>query len=50
VAVVLATWLFERPGAEAPQRGPVTFVVVRTDDGYRIAHGHFANAPASTRP
>ena len=45
-ALVLARWLFERPGGQPPQRGPVTFAFVPTPGGYRIAHAHFANAPA----
>jgi len=46
-AVVLAQWLFSRPDAEGPpQKGPVSFVLVAGDDGYRILHAHFANAPA----
>jgi ketosteroid isomerase-like protein len=48
-AVVLAQWLFARPDAEGPpQKGPVTFVLVARDDGYRILHAHFANAPAGS--
>ena len=45
IAVVTGTWYFRR-GADATaelQRGPVTFVYVPTDDGYRIAHAHFAD-------
>ncbi len=46
-AVVLAQWLFARPDVEGPpQKGPVSFVLVAGDDGYRILHAHFANAPA----
>jgi SnoaL-like domain len=46
-AVVLATWLFARPEAEGPPAsGPVTFVFVPRDDGYRILHAQFANAVA----
>lgn len=44
-AAVMATWLFGQEGAESPpQKGPVTFVIVQRDDGYRILHAHFANA------
>jgi ketosteroid isomerase-like protein len=45
IAVVTATWYFRR-GADATaelQRGPVTFVYVPTENGYRIAHAHFAD-------
>jgi len=45
IAVVTGTWYFRR-GADATgelQRGPVTFVYVPSDDGYRIAHAHFAD-------
>jgi tetratricopeptide (TPR) repeat protein len=45
--LVTATWGFDRgQGPEAAQRGPVTFVIVRAADGFRIAHAHFANDPA----
>ncbi|MFO7692335.1 MAG: DUF4440 domain-containing protein [Vicinamibacterales bacterium] len=42
-----ATWLFDRDVAAGtpPQRGPVTFVLRRTADGWRIAHAHFATDP-----
>ena len=44
-AAVMATWLFARAGEDGPpQKGPVTFVVVPRDDGYRILHAHFGNA------
>lgn len=44
VAIVTGTWHFRRgPDATGElQRGPVTFVYVPTDNGYRIAHAHFA--------
>lgn len=45
IAVVTGTWYFRR-GTDTTaelQRGPVTFVYVPTDDGYRIAHAHFAD-------
>ena len=47
VAYAVATWFFDRDiaSAAAPQRGPVTFVLRRTADGWRIAHAHFANDP-----
>jgi tetratricopeptide (TPR) repeat protein len=42
-----ATWYFDRDvaGPVAPQRGPVTFVLVRGGDGWRVVHAHFANDP-----
>ncbi len=46
-AVVGGIWFFKRgaePGARV-QRGPVTFVAVRTETGWRLAHLHFANYP-----
>jgi hypothetical protein len=44
IGIVTAVWYFRRgPDATGElQRGPVTFVYVPTDDGYRIAHAHFA--------
>jgi tetratricopeptide (TPR) repeat protein len=47
VAYAVATWFFDRNVASAvpPQQGPVTFVLQRTADGWRIAHAHFANDP-----
>jgi tetratricopeptide (TPR) repeat protein len=47
MAFVTATWLFDRDVAAAgrPQRGPVTFVLRSTLDGWRIVHAHFANDP-----
>ncbi len=44
-AFATATWLFDRDvaGTAAPQRGPVTFVLFKDSDGWRIAHAHFAN-------
>lgn len=47
-AVATAAWYFDRDvaGRAAPQRGPVTFVLVRGADGWRIQHAHFANDPA----
>lgn len=45
VVVVTATWLFQRAGAAAAQRGPVTMVLVNEGGGCRIAHAHFANDP-----
>jgi tetratricopeptide (TPR) repeat protein len=46
-----ADWLFDRDAASdvPPQRGPVTFVLVRDGeaDAWRIAHAHFANDPGA---
>ena len=50
VALATATWSFDRDVASATpaQRGPVTFVLRRTADGWRIIHAHVANdAPAA---
>jgi tetratricopeptide (TPR) repeat protein len=45
--LVTAVWGFDRgQGPAAAQRGPVTFVIVRTGAGFRIAHAHFSNDPA----
>ena len=48
-ALATADWLFDRDAASdaPPQRGPVTFVLVRDGEGggWRIAHAHFANDP-----
>lgn len=42
--LVTATWGFDKgQGPETAQRGPVTFVIVKTDSGFRIVHAHFAN-------
>ncbi len=47
IAVLTAKWYFDRDiaGAEPLQKGPVTFVFVYGEDGWRIGHGHFANDP-----
>jgi len=45
VVVVTATWLFQRAGAAAAQRGPVTLVLLGDGGSCRIAHAHFANDP-----
>ena len=44
-AVVAGVWTFQRGGENAGkvQRGPFTFVYVKQDGTYRIAHAHFAN-------
>jgi ketosteroid isomerase-like protein len=44
-AVVTGIWFFGRAGeaAEKVQRGPMTLVLKKTEEGYRIAHMHFAN-------
>ena len=41
-AVVTGIWFFQRADG-TKQRGPVTFVYVRVDDEYRIAHVNFSN-------
>jgi tetratricopeptide (TPR) repeat protein len=47
VAWATATWFFDRDvaSAAAPQRGPVTFVLQRAADGWRIVHAHFSSDP-----
>jgi hypothetical protein len=44
-AVVAGVWTFQRGGETAGkvQRGPFTFVYIKQDGTYRIAHAHFAN-------
>ncbi|RLI08680.1 hypothetical protein DRO42_05905 [Candidatus Bathyarchaeota archaeon] len=42
-AVVTADWCFQRRGSEETQRGPVTLLFIKIDDGWRIAHAHFSN-------
>lgn len=42
-AIVCAIWYFQRPGADKPQKGPVTIGYVKTGDGWRIAHANFGN-------
>jgi ketosteroid isomerase-like protein len=42
-AIVSAIWFFKRPNSENLQRGPVTIVYERTDNGWRIAHANFGN-------
>ena len=42
-ALLAAIWYFGDPDEpEDAQRGPMTVLAVRTSDGYRIAHMHFA--------
>ncbi len=41
---VTATWYFQRPDG-SQQSGPVTFILQKSDKGYRIAHAHFSNDP-----
>jgi ketosteroid isomerase-like protein len=52
MAFVTAGWGFDRDvaGPGPVQKGPVTFVLVRGDDGWRIVHAHFANDPAPIVP
>ncbi|MGD2200555.1 MAG: nuclear transport factor 2 family protein [Candidatus Bathyarchaeota archaeon] len=42
-AVATAIWCFQRGDSGMVQRGPVTLVYVRAEDGYRIAHANFSN-------
>jgi hypothetical protein len=43
-SVVTGVWYFgDETAPEAAQRGPMTIVYTWTDDGYRIAHMHFAS-------
>lgn len=42
-AVATGLWLFQRAGSERVQRGPVTFVYLKQEDGYRLAHLNFGN-------
>jgi len=44
-AVVAGVWYFQRGGDTEGkvQQGPFTFVYVKQDGTYRIAHAHFAN-------
>jgi len=39
--IVVGIWFFRRIGGRT-QRGPMTFVYLRGDDGLRLAHAHFA--------
>ena len=52
VAAATAAWFFDRDvaGVAPPQRGPVTFVLVNSPDGWRIQHAHFANDPPAGTP
>jgi tetratricopeptide (TPR) repeat protein len=44
--LVTATWGLDRgQGPETALRGPATFVIIKTEGGFRIAHAHFANDP-----
>jgi len=42
-AIVCAIWFFQRPGADKPQKGPVTIVYERASEGWAIAHANFGN-------
>ena len=46
-AYATGTWCFDRDVASrtAAQRGPVTFVLRRSEGGWRVAHAHFSNDP-----
>lgn len=41
---VTATWHFQRASGNE-QKGPVSFVLKKVPQGYRIAHAHFSNDP-----
>ncbi len=41
--VVAGIWFFRPDPDQPPRRGPVTFVCVRNNGGWRFAHLHFAN-------
>ncbi|QOI97098.1 MAG: nuclear transport factor 2 family protein [Flammeovirgaceae bacterium] len=43
--LVTATWYFQRETSEQRQAGPVTFLLVKKNDGWRIQHAHFSNNP-----
>ncbi len=42
-SIVCALWYFRRSKGEKPQKGPITFVFLRTVDGWKIAHANFGN-------
>ncbi len=47
-ALIGAIWYFGDPDSPGDaQRGPMSFLAVRTDEGYRIGHMHFATYPGS---
>lgn len=43
-AIIAALWYFQRGKASeaAPEKGPVTFVCVRSGESCRLAHLHFS--------
>ena len=41
---VTAAWHFQKPGVPE-QRGPVTFILKKYPNGFRISHAHFSNDP-----
>lgn len=43
--LVVAIWHFSRPGADAEQKGPVSFIIIENAAGYVIHHAHFSNDP-----
>jgi len=49
VTTVAGIWFFETVDGENTEisKGPVTFVYLLTESGYRIAHVHFANYPGN---
>ena len=52
LALVTGAWRFDRDVASAApaRRGPVTFILQRTTDGWRIIHAQFANDPPAVVP
>jgi hypothetical protein len=44
VTVITAIWYFQKPDSPR-QKGPVTFVCLKTPEGYRLGHLHFGNYP-----
>jgi ketosteroid isomerase-like protein len=47
ITTVLATWHFQRADGTG-QHGPLTMILLRFGDRWRITHAHFANAPPPT--
>ncbi len=44
-AIINGIWFFRKGATDSnkPQRGPVTIIYVLTENGYKIAHMHFAH-------
>lgn len=47
-AYVTADWFFDRDiaASEPVQKGPVTFILLRGNEGWKIVHAHFSNDPS----